>query len=301
MLTLPTVVTNKATALGALEWLASLPAIVDALCEKWGLSVESVYPDATEALVCAVRDSKGRPAALKVPIAREGRHVRDEVTTLTIANGVGCVTLLEYDSLSDAMLLERLAPTLHSLGLPLRERHEVLCSTVERLWRPVPDCDLTSGRDKARWLREFIVSTWERLDHPCSERAVDHALACARSRSEAHDDERSVLVHGDLHQWNTLVAPGGFKLIDPDGLRAEAEYDLGIVMREDPLELLEGDPTDRARWLARRCGLKARAVWEWGVVERVSTGLLASDVDLQPLGRDMLAVADVIAELDVEW
>jgi streptomycin 6-kinase len=72
-------------------------------------------------------------------------------------------------------------------------------------------------------------------------------------------------------------------------------------MREDPLELLEGDPTDRARWLARRCGLKARAVWEWGVVERVSTGLLASDVDLQPLGRDMLAVADVIAELDVEW
>src|SRR5439155_8960831 len=49
----------------------------------------------------------------------------------------------------------------------------------------------------------------------------------------------------------------------PDGLIAEAEYDLGILMREDPRELLEGDPRSRARWLARRSGLDATAIWEW--------------------------------------
>ncbi len=83
-------------------------------------------------------------------------------------------------------------------------------------------------------------------------------------------------MHGDVHEWNALQAGGGFKLVDPDGLLAEAEYDMGIVMREDPLELMHGDPRQRARWLARRTGLDAAAIWEWGVVERVSTGLLGT-------------------------
>lgn len=49
-----------------------------------------------------------------------------------------------------------------------------------------------------------------------------------------HDDERAVPVHGDVHQWNALQARSGFKLIDPDGLLAEAEYDMGVLMHEGP-------------------------------------------------------------------
>ena len=75
-------------------------------------------------------------------------------------------------------------------------------------------------------------------------------------------------------------------------------------MREDPRELLDGDPSgvlradprDRARRLARHTGLDAVAIWEWGVIERVSTGLLCTAVDLQPVGREMPAVADRVAE-----
>ena len=130
----------------------------------------------------------------------------------------------------------------------------------------------------------------------CSERAVDQALASAARRISAHDDDRAVPVHGDVHQCNALEAGDGFKLVDPDGLLAEAEYDMGIVMREDPLEVLEGDGRDRGHWLARRCGLDASAIWEWGVVERVSTGLLCTKVDHQPLGRQMLAAADRVAD-----
>ena len=75
----------------------------------------------------------------------------------------------------------------------------------------------------------------------------------------------------------------------------EAEYDMGIVMREDPVELLDGDPQRRARWLAARTGLDATAIWEWGVVERVSTGLLGTAVGLQPVAGEMLAAADRLA------
>jgi streptomycin 6-kinase len=87
---------------------------------------------------------------------------------------------------------------------------------------------------------------------------VDDALACASRRIAAHDDERAVLVHGDVHEWNALEARRGFKLVDPDGLVAEAGYDVGILMREDPLELLDGDPYERARCLAARTGRRRR-------------------------------------------
>ena len=66
-------------------------------------------------------------------------------------------------------------------------------------------------------------------------------------------------------------------------------------MRGDPVELLAGDPLDRARWLAARTGLDPVATWEWGVVERVSTGLLCTKDQMQPAGRQMLEVADRVA------
>ena len=37
------------------------------------------------------------------------------------------------------------------------------------------------------------------------------------------------------------------------------------------------------------------AIWEWGVVERVSTGLLGTRVGLQPIAGQMLAAADQLA------
>jgi streptomycin 6-kinase len=162
------------------------------------------------------------------------------------------------------------------------------------MWRPTPDSGLPTGADKGHWLAEFITRAWEELDHPCSERAIADALACAQRRVAAHD-ERAVIVHGDVHQWNALEAGDGFKLVDPDGLLAEPEYDLGVLMREDPVELLTGEPCERARWLARCCGLDATAIWEWGVVERVSTGLLCTRIGLQPVGREMLIAADHVA------
>ena len=63
---------------------------------------------------------------------------------------------------------------------------------------PAPGCGLPTGAEKGRWLADFITTTWTELDHPCSERAVHYALGCAARRVAAHDDERAVLVHGDV-------------------------------------------------------------------------------------------------------
>jgi streptomycin 6-kinase len=36
---------------------------------------------------------------------------------------------------------------------------------------------------------------------------------------------------------------------------------------------------------------------EWGFVERVSTGLLCTQIELPPVGRAMLAAATIVADL----
>jgi streptomycin 6-kinase len=291
----PEVVRQKALAVGAGAWLDELPLLVASLERDWGFTVSDAYRDSTEAFVANATCEDGTPAVLKLLVPRSGDAAANEIAVLRITGGEGCVRLLRDDAGRCALLLERLGRSLYELELPIGRRHEILCATAARVWRPGPDCGLPTGAEKGRWLVDFITATWEELDHPCSERAVDHALACARRRIDAHRDEQAVLVHGDVHQWNALEAADGFRLVDPDGLLAEPEYDLGIIMREDPLDLLNGDPHDRARWLAARTGLDATAIWEWGVVERVSTGLLGTKVGLQPIARQMLAVADRLA------
>ncbi len=291
----PAVVRSKALAHGAGQWLAGLPGLIAGLERDWSFVTGQVFEDATEAFVAEATLSDGTPAVVKLAVPRPGDAARHEITVLRLAGGEGCARLLRADPGRDALLLERLGPSLHELGLPIGRRHEILCATAAAVWRSAPGCGLPTGADKGRWLMDFITRTWELLGRPCSERAVDYALACAQRRIAAHDDERAVLVHGDVHEWNALRAPGGFKLVDPDGLLAEAEYDLGVLMREDPAELMRGDPWDRARQLAARTGLDPQAIWEWGAAERVSTGLLGTQVGLQPVAREMLAAADRLA------
>jgi streptomycin 6-kinase len=302
MLDLPAAVRNKARATGATKWIDDLPDLVASLEQEWAIEVTRPYEDATEAFVAEVRRDDGSRAVLKLLVPRANEVARHEITVLRLTNGQGCARLLREDADRGALLLERLGRSLYQLRLPMGRRHEILCASAQRVWRPAADCGLPTGAEKGEWLLAFITTTWEQLGRPCSERAIDHARVCVARRIEAHDDERAVLVHGDIHQWNALEAGhdaddgDAFKLVDPDGLLAEAEYDMGILMREDPLELLEGDAQARARWLARRCDLDATAIWEWGVVERVSTGLLATQIELQPVGAHMLAVADRLAE-----
>ena len=298
MIVIPAVVRNKARAVGAEAWIEELPALIRSFEREWSIVVGRPYEDGTEAFVAEAILDDGTPAVLKLIMPRHTQAATQEITVLRLTDGVGCVALFRADEKRGALLLERLGRSMHELALPIATRHEILVDTAQRVWRPAPGCGLPTGADKGRGLMGYIAETWERLDRPCSERAVDHAIACAQRRAAAHDDERAVLVHGDVHEWNALECYGGFKLVDPDGLLIEAEYDMGILMREDPLDLLQsagGDPRSRSRWLAKRTGLDEIAIWEWGVAERVSTGLLATEVDLQPVAGEMLQVADVIA------
>lgn len=96
-------------------------------------------------------------------------------------------------------------------------------------------------------------------------------------------------MHGDPHPGNLLTVreprPGaetGYVFVDPDGFVADRAYDLGVALRDWTSLLLGPDARRVAEGycavLAARSGVDAQRIWEWGFLERVSTGLVVLDV-----------------------
>ena len=208
------------------------------------------------------------------------------------------------------MLLEWLGPQLFELGLPVDTQIEAICATLLEAWtvRPAADARFVNGVEKAESLAAFVETAWRELGEPCSARAVEMALGFAAARRRAFHPARAVLAHGDAHAWNTLLVPGAepsrFKFVDPDGLYIERAYDLGILMREWGAELLAGDPM-RLGWrrchrLARLTGVEPLPIWQWGFIERVSSGLLLLKLGCEGLAREFLAVAEAWAGADAD-
>lgn len=292
---LPEVVRRRAIAAGAQDWLDGLPTVVADLEHEWSITVGRVFEGGSEALVAEAKLADGSPAILKLLLQGTGHEVTNEIAVLRLAAGHGCARLLNCDEDRSAMLLERLGRPLAELGLPAEERLDILCGTAERLWRPIERGAFQTGAEKARWLIEFIETRWEELGRPCSAAAIEYAIVCAQRREASHDDARAVLVHGDIHEQNTLEdGHGGYKLIDPDGLFAEPEYDLGVIIRAEPLG---EDPRGHARLFAAKTGLDETAIWEWAAAERLSTALVCRRLNIEPFAQMMFDNAEQAALL----
>ena len=117
---------------------------------------------------------------------------------------------------------------------------------------------------------------------------VEQALIFAERRA-AESDRDLVVVHGDPHSGNLLAvraprlgADTGYVFVDPDGFVADRAYDLGVALRDWSSTLLGPDARSVAEGycavLAEHTGVDAQRIWEWGFVERVSTGLYLLDV-----------------------
>lgn len=284
-------------------WLAGLAGAVSDLAREWGLSIGRTLSGGTEALVVEAAMPDGRGAVLKV--GRPGRGTTaGELRTLLAAQGRGYAEVYRYERAREAVLLERLGAPIAEAGLSTDAQMRAVFEALEEAWSQAPDdgVGLMTGADKARSLANFIQETWSALGRPCSERTIETALRYAEARRQSFDPRSAVLAHGDPHPWNALLAPGGARercrFVDPEGLVIERAYDLGILMREWTSELLSGDPLAlghrRCHRLAGLSGVDPEPIWQWGLVERTSTGLLCMKVGLGG-AREMLDVADAWA------
>jgi streptomycin 6-kinase len=296
ILDIPDEVRSTALADGYAAWLDDLPSVLDSLAQDWSLTTGATMRGGHAALVVEATLADGAPSILKVGIPGYRRELGFETTVLDLDAGKGCARLIRRDLTRGALLLERLGPAMYEVILDLRSRHDVLCDIVAQLWRPLgDDIDLPTGADLARRMRHLIPQLWEELERPCSAAAIDDAVECAVRRERAYDRRTSVLVHGDVHEANALQAEGGtFKLIDPDGLRAEPACDLGCIVRCTPDA--DDDLRVRTERLAARTGVDAAAIWEWGTIHRVVGGLNSVRIGFQPFGNLLLAEADRLTQ-----
>src|SRR5215475_13344365 len=298
----PDRVRRKALTLGAagVAWLAGLDDLVSDLAAEWGLSIGQALSGGTESFVAEARTVDGQGAVLKIALpGLDPTH--GELHTLLAARGRGYAKIFRHDAARGAMLLERLGCRLEELSLPLDAQLEAICATLSEAWAASPNgARLTTGAEKAQRLAEFITTEWQNLGNPCPARVIDMACGFAELRCRAFNPATAVLAHGDPHGWNTLVVPGDgpqrFKFVDPDGLFIERAYDLGVLMREWGPELLAGDPLAlgrrRCELLAELTGVAPEPIWQWGFIERTSSGLLLRELGLDDPAREFLSIAE---------
>jgi streptomycin 6-kinase len=282
------IVRRRAEALGAVgeAWLAGLPDLIADLERRWSVRVDrQPLSGGTAAYVARARTGDGLEVVLKLGVPDP--DFADEVGTIDRARGRGYVRLLAHDAERYAMLLEALGPSMTTLDMAPEGQLETLCHLLRQAWE-VPRA--TTGRhasavNKASDLHEFVQRHSSDLDRPCSEQVLAQALLFAGRRAAALDPDRCVVVHGDAAAVNALAilapregAETGFVFVDPDGFIGDPAYDLGVALRDWCPQLLASDePLSLARrycrLLADGSGVDEQAIWEWGFLERVTTGL----------------------------
>jgi len=301
-LLLSPMVIGKARAAGeaGLKWLENLDRLIDTLAEKWNLTVGSPMSGGSHACVCPAIGTSGEEYILKVEIPdTTGEEFLNSVRALQIADGHGYAKLIAFDTENRASLLERLGKPLKTLGFPPRRQMEIICDALKETWQTdVRGVSLLTGDGSIGWFRSFIPDAWDALDRPCSGRVISQAMRFVDSRAALMNPSDWTLIHGDAHNGNTLQSlynNEAFKLIDPDGLIYEKEYDLGVLMREWPEEYVS-DPIaagrERAGFLCGLTGADPRGVWEWGFLQMTATALILLQIDQKDLGSEMLRIAE---------
>ena len=312
LIELPIEVEKRLKHLGAegANWRARLPATIKRLQTQWSLTFGAVMHGGSEALILEASNPADGDLVLKLllpTVVEPGQSeviANKESNVLLAADGCGYVRVFNIDEATGAMLQPRLGAALGAEECDPATQQRTLCETLKRAWQVSgAGLDLQTGAEKARWLRAFIVELAAKHGQYISAEALSVALDFTERRERAHAEAVKVLVHGDPHVFNALrTDTGDYVLIDPDGLHAEAEYDMGVIMREASAELLERDHAPIARGkarcerLARLSGTQPLAIWQWGYIERVSTGLYTLELDMPDYGKPALQVANSWAQ-----
>ncbi|MFJ6140844.1 aminoglycoside phosphotransferase family protein [Kitasatospora sp. NPDC092286] len=198
-------------------WCEALPALVDGLARRWGLTVRAADGGGTARVFRCAR-AAGDTVWLK--LTPDPSVAAQEAAALRAWAGLpSVVRLLEYDAASSALLLADVRP-----GSTLRER----------TWRPAEVAPLLAA------LRSVPVAgpaggsvlspLAGRVDFlfDLTGRRAPGAVP-ARARASALDLAAGgplALVHGDLHPGNVLDGPAGPVAIDPRPSLGDPDFDL---------------------------------------------------------------------------
>lgn len=284
----------------AQQWLEELPNLAAALCDRWEVQLGSERWGAISLVIPGIRH--GVPVALK--LVPKNWLSRREIHALRFWNGRGAVQVLEHDDEASALLLERLIP-----GKELAELFEedrdgestvIACDVIRSIPKELPteigDWNTAEGRcSELQGLRRRFNGSTGPFPIPIFERAE-------RIFKELVESQRSkILVHADLHQYNILSAQRSpWLAIDPHGLIAEPEYEVGAILRNpDGLASHPDCAAISKRRVDQMCdllGYHRERIIGWGMCQAV----LAAWWSLEDYGKDFendLRIAEIFSEM----
>ncbi|MGW9245506.1 aminoglycoside phosphotransferase family protein [Streptomyces badius] len=244
-------------------FVAALPDLAERCLERWGLRPDGPSMYGMCALVLpVVRDSDGRPAALKLQAVDEETAGEPVALRAWGVAGAGAVELLDHDPESGALLLERLDERRPLSGeADVRGAVTALGAVLARLVAvPAPEGLRTLGEVVERMLAAVPERVGLLADAADRRLLVD----CAAAVREVAGEPGDRLLHWDLHYDNVLAGradagrAGEWIALDPKPLAGDPGFELfpaldnlfdaeEVVWRFDALTEALGLERERAR------------------------------------------------------
>ena len=227
-------------------WLATLPALVADLMERWQCEPDGAVTHGGVGLIVPVRQDQrdGRAAAaavIKVSFPHPGNVA--EPDAFEAWDGHGAVRLYARADEHFAMLLERA----HSDTLAEVADNDEIALVAGRLSRrlaiPAPPGLPRLSHRAGGWDESFRRDARE-LTHMLAPEAVAAALATVHELGREQPD---LVVHGDFHGRNILRAHREpWLAVDPKGYVGDPAYDAGTLLKARVRELAAADRPEKA-------------------------------------------------------
>jgi len=241
-----------------LPWLDSLPKIILKVSRDWNLTLDKPFLEhATCSYVAPCLTGEGKQAVLKIGLPHE--EALHEIEGLQVLKGTPTVRLLNFDKVSNAMLLERCIPGVHLASFPERRQDEVICGLLPQIW------EASYPKNNFRPLAE-MVEQWNKETYEDLDKFPDPILAkeaCLLKEELVASTRRQVLLATDLHAGNVLQAQRkDWLVIDIKPYIGDPAYDLTQHLLNCK-ERLHSDPGQTIHRLAKLSEISVDRLKDW--------------------------------------
>jgi streptomycin 6-kinase len=237
----------------------------------WNVHLEESFETATSLIAFGRRDAQ--PVVLKI-VKRRNDDEWNVGAVLDAFDGAGVVRVPEH--VEGAALMERITPANPLVHLSLNGRDEeateIIASVIERMSPRMPRISVPTAQDWARGFGRHQTSGSGQL----SRSLVSRAQHVYESLCVSQRDPR--LCHGDLQHYNILNDERrGWLAIDPKGVIAEREYEIGAALRnpvEQPALFTDRSTLERrVDHFASRLRLDRKRILEWAFAQAVLSAI----------------------------
>lgn len=254
------------------RWLDKIPEIIEEYEKKWSIKILPPFHLSYNYVAPAIR-SNGQHLVLKIGFPGD-IEFEIEIEALKAFNGDGVISLFDFDTKNNVMLIERAEP-----GIPISQIEDdevstkTIISLMKKLWKPNPKNSIfptlkdffkafdrlrTKYHGKTGPLPEKIISAGEEL--------YKHLI---RTSSEAF------ILHGDLHHDNVLSAKREpYLAIDPQSVIGEKAHETAAMLRNPQSKLHKfKNPKQvlltRIAILSEELDINRERIRQWGIAQTI--------------------------------